>query len=82
MDRGNMGKICLLVAGLLLIAACGKAPQARFGPDKFAVLDWQRAERSHPEYKKLEQGEKILKDLLEKRKAQEALAKAQLGSLN
>ena len=82
MDRGSMVKVSLLVAGVLLIAACGKAPGASIGADRFAVVDWQRAERSHPEYKKLEQGEQILKDLLEKRKAQEALAKAQLGSLN
>ena len=79
MDRGSMVKVSLLVAGVLLIAACGKAPGASIGPDRFAVVDWQRAERSHPEYKKLEQGEQILKDLLEKRKAQEALAKAHHG---
>ena len=82
MDRGSIGKLSLLVAGVLLISACGKGPQAPVGPDKIAVLDWQRAELSHPAYKKLEQGEKILKDLLEKRKAQENLAKAQLGSLD
>ena len=82
MDRGSIGKLSLLVAGVLLISACGKAPQAPVGTDKIAVLDWQRAELSHPAYKKLELGEKILKDLLEKRKAQENLAKAQLGSLD
>ena len=56
MDRGSMVKVSLLVAGVLLIAACGKAPGASIGADRFAVVDWQRAERSHPEYKKLEQG--------------------------
>lgn len=81
MDRGSIGKLSLIVAGVLLISACGMAPKAPVGPDKIAVLDWQRAERSHPAYKKLEQGEKILKDLQERRKSQEDLAKAQLGSL-
>ena len=81
MDRGSIGKLSLIVAGVLLISACGMAPKASVGPDKIAVVDWQRAERSHPAYKKLEQGEKILKDLQERRKSQEDLAKAQLGSL-
>ena len=81
MDRGSIGKLSLIVAGVLLISACGMAPKAPVGPDKIAVVDWQRAERSHPAYKKLEQGEKILKDLQERRKSQEDLAKAQLGSL-
>ena len=81
MDRGSIGKLSLIVAGVLLISACGMAPKAPVGPDKIAGVDWQRAERSHPAYKKLEQGEKILKDLQERRKSQEDLAKAQLGSL-
>ena len=83
MDRGSIKKLGLLVAGILLLSACGKAPVgSEPGHEKLAVLDWQRAESSHPEYKKLEQGQKLLKDLLEKRKAQEELAHAQLGSLD
>ena len=83
MDRGSIGKLGLLVAGVLLFAACGKAPVgSEPGHEKLAVLDWQRAESSHPEYKKLEQGQKLLKDLLEKRKTQDELAHAQLGSLD
>ena len=82
MDRGSIKKLGLLVAGILLLSACGKAPAVGLGTEKIAVLDWQRAESSHPEYKKLEQGQKLLKDLLEKRKAQEELAHAQLGSLD
>lgn len=81
MDRGSIVKWSLIVMGALLISACGRAP-AITGKDKIAVVDWQRAESSHPEYKKLQQGEKILKDLLDKRKAQEDLAKVQLGSLD
>ena len=82
MDRGSIKKLGLLVAGILLLSACGKAPAVGPGTEKIAVLDWQRAESSHPHYKKLEQGQKILKDLLAKRKAQEELAHAQLGSLD
>ena len=82
MDRGSIKKLGLLVAGILLLSACGKAPAVGPGTEKIAVLDWQRAESSHPEYKKLEQGQKLLKDLLEKRKAQEELGHAQLGSLD
>ena len=81
MDRGSIVKWSLIVMGALLISACGRAP-AITGKDKIAVVDWQSAESSHPEYKKLQQGEKILKDLLDKRKAQEDLAKVQLGSLD
>lgn len=84
MDRGSLVKVSLLVAllsaGVLLISACAKAPLS--SSEKIAVVDWQRAMSSHAEYKKLEQGEKILKDLLERRKIQADLAKAQLGSLD
>lgn len=82
MDRSSIKKLGLLVAGILLLSACGKAPAVGPGTEKIAVLDWQRAESSHPHYKKLEQGQKILKDLLAKRKAQEDLARTQLGSLD
>ena len=70
MDRGSIGKMGLLVASALLIAACGGAPRSS-NPERIAIVDWQRAMSSHPEYKRLEQGTKILKDLQEKRKAQE-----------
>ena len=81
MDRGSIGKMGLLVASALLIAACGGAPRSN-NPERIAIVDWQRAMSSHPEYKRLEQGTKILKDLQEKRKAQEHLARTQLGSLD
>ncbi|MGM9582935.1 MAG: hypothetical protein ACI3WU_04385 [Phascolarctobacterium sp.] len=81
MDRGSIGKLGLLVASALLIAACGVAPRSS-NPERIAVVDWQRAVSGHPDYKSLEQGTRILKDLQEKRKAQENLARAQLGSLD
>ena len=48
MDRGSIKKLGLLVAGILLLSACGKAPAVGPGTEKIAVLDWQRAESSHP----------------------------------
>ena len=82
MDRYSFGKLSLMLVAALLLSACGRTPGAPVnGKDKLAVINWQQAVSSHPDYKKLQQGEKILKDLQEKRKGQEDLAKAQLGSL-
>ncbi|MDY4919619.1 MAG: hypothetical protein SO119_00840 [Phascolarctobacterium sp.] len=84
MDRGSLVKMSLVLTAALVISACGssltKAPSAQ--RDKIAVINWQQAVQSHPEYQKLQQGKKILQDLLDKRKKQEHLAKAQLGSLD
>lgn len=81
MDRNSFGKLSLMLLAALLVSACGRTSGGLNGRDRVAVVNWQRAVSSHPEYKKLQQGEGILKDLLEKRKGQEDLAKAQLGSL-
>ena len=82
MDRYSFGKLSLMLVAALLLSACGRTPGAPVnGKDKLAVINWQRAVSSHPDYKKLQQGEKILKDLQEKRRSQMDLAKAQLGSL-
>ena len=40
MDRGSIKKLGLLVAGILLLSACGKAPAVGPGTEKIAVLDW------------------------------------------
>ena len=72
---------CALLAAAMLIAACGSKPGAGSG-EKIALINWEQAVKEHPEYQRFAQGEKILKDLLEKRKAQEELAKAQLSSLD
>lgn len=82
MDRYSFGKFSLMLVAALLLSSCGRTPAASVtGKDKIAVINWQQAMSSHPDYKRLQQGEKILKDLQEKRRSQMDLAKAQLGSL-
>ena len=80
MKKNKLVKISAIIAAALLISACSAnihGPQ-----EKIAVINWEQAVSAHPQYAKLEQGEKILQDLLNKRKGQEELAKAQLSSLN
>lgn len=69
-------KLCLIITVILVVSACGNSRQG-----KIAVVSWQLLEASHPMYGKLEQGEKILKDLQMRRLDQERLARAQLGSV-
>lgn len=80
MKKNKLVKISAIIAAALLISAC--STNVRGPQEKIAVIDWEQAVSAHPQYAKLEQGEKILQDLLNKRKGQEELAKAQLSSLN
>ncbi len=80
MKKKKLGKIGAMIAAALLISACNANIHGQ--QDKIAVINWEQAQRAHQQYSKLEQGEKILQDLLNRRKGQEELAKAQLGSLN
>lgn len=80
MKKNKMVKISAIIAAALLISAC--STNVRGPQEKIAVINWEQAVSAHPQYAKLEQGEKILQDLLNKRKGQEELAKAQLSSLN
>lgn len=80
MKKNKLVKISAIIAAALLISAC--STNARGPQEKIAVINWEQAVSAHPQYAKLEQGEKILQDLLNKRKGQEELAKAQLSSLN
>lgn len=79
-EEEQAGKISAIIAAALLISAC--STNVRGPQEKIAVINWEQAVSAHPQYAKLEQGEKILQDLLNKRKGQEELAKAQLSSLN
>lgn len=80
MKKNKLVKISAIIAAALLISAC--ITNVRGPQEKIAVINWEQAVSAHPQYAKLEQGEKILQDLLNKRKGQEELAKAQLSSLN
>ncbi len=80
MKKNKLVKISSIIAAALLISAC--STNIRGPQEKIAVINWEQAVSAHPQYAKLEQGEKILQDLLNKRKGQEELAKAQLSSLN
>ena len=80
MKKNKLVKISAIIAAALLISAC--STNVRGPQEKIAVINWEQAVSAHPQYAQLEQGEKILQDLLNKRKGQEELAKAQLSSLN
>lgn len=80
MKKNKLVKISAIIAAALLISAC--STNVRGPQEKIAVINWEQAVSAHPQYAKLKQGEKILQDLLNKRKGQEELAKAQLSSLN
>lgn len=80
MIRKRLGKIGAVVAAALLISACSANIPGH--QEKMAVINWEQAVSAHPDYAKLQQGEKVLADLISKRKNQEELAKSQLGSLN
>ena len=80
MKKNKLVKISAIIAAALLISAC--STNVRGPQEKIAVINWEQAVSAHPQYAKLEQDEKILQDLLNKRKGQEELAKAQLSSLN
>ena len=80
MKKNKLVKISAIIAAALLISAC--STNVRGPQEKIAVINWEQAVSAHPQYAKLEQGEKILQDLLNKRKGQEELAKAQLSSPN
>ena len=80
MKKNKLVKISAIIAAALLISAC--STNVRGPQEKIAGINWEQAVSAHPQYAKLEQGEKILQDLLNKRKGQEELAKAQLSSLN
>lgn len=69
----------VLLISSLLAAACGSVNTTG---ERIAVADWKKAVAGHPQYKKLQQGEAIVQDLVKKRKAQEEIAKQQLSSLD
>ena len=73
--------ICIGCIIALLASACAGGSKYN-GGDKIAVVNWEKAVAQHPQYKKLKQGEAVHADLVKKRREQEALAKAQMSSLD
>ena len=65
MKKNKLVKISAIIAAALLISAC--STNVREPQEKIAVINWEQAVSAHPQYAKLEQGEKILQDLLNKR---------------
>lgn len=70
--------ICIGCVIALLASAC---TGSNTGGEKIAVVNWDKVVSQHPQQKKLKQGEAIHADLVKKRREQEALAKAQMASL-
>lgn len=64
---------------VFMLSACGNNVQTN--SDKIAVVKWEKAVESHPEYPRLVQGEKIVKNLILRRDAQAEIGKSQMGSL-
>ena len=80
MVRKRLLWACALLAAIMLLSACGTSTGS--SGEKIAVINWEKAVSAHPGYGKLQQGERVLRDLVAKRKSQAESANAQLGSLN
>lgn len=72
-------KLLALVSFVMLFAACTSTNKTN--TEKIAVVNWEKTVQGHPEYARLQQGEKIVKNLVMRRDAQVQLAKSQLSSL-
>jgi len=69
--------ICMVLA--LLVSGCANEANKQ---GKIAVVNWDKAVTSHPLDSKLKTGEKILKELVQRRKDQENIARTQMTSLS
>ena len=72
-------RLLALVCFVMLFSAC--AGNDKTSTEKIAVINWEKTVQGHPEYARLQQGEKIVKNLVVRRDAQVQLAKSQLSSL-
>lgn len=57
MKKNKLVKISAIIAAALLISAC--STNVRGPQEKIAVINWEQAVSAHPQYAKLEQGEKF-----------------------
>ncbi|MDO4177674.1 MAG: hypothetical protein Q4D21_00655 [Phascolarctobacterium sp.] len=72
-------KISLCVVLALLVSGCANDSNKQ---GKIAVVNWEKAVSAHPLDAKLKTGEKILKELVQRRKYQENIARTQMSSLS
>lgn len=72
-------RLLALVCFVMLFAAC--ANNNKTNTEKIAVINWEKTVQGHPEYARLQQGEKIVKNLVMRRDAQAQLAQSQMSSL-
>ena len=78
MSKGFV-KFGLYLALALLVSGCNNQTSKK---TDIAVVNWEKAVNAHPMHHKLETGEKILKDLLQRREDQENLARTQMTSIS
>lgn len=79
MSRKKLAGIAAVCAAFLLVSACSSGISGN--REKMAVIDWDRAVAEHPDYRQLQQGEKVFKELTVKRKDQEKISLMQLDNL-
>jgi len=73
-------KSIFLVAFSLVLFGCGSG--VKTSTEKIAVIKWDKAVSSHPEYPRLKQGEKIVENLVHRRDAQAKLGTSQMESVS
>lgn len=74
--------MCALLSVALLVSACGSNLGMKKGSPSIAVIDWQKALESHPQYKKLQQSEQAVNIAVRLRDEQLAFGKKQLQLLD
>lgn len=72
-------KLLVLVCVVILCAGCSNT--SKTNTEKIAVINWEKTVQGHPEYARLQQGEKTVKNLVVRRDAQVQIAKSQMSSL-
>ena len=80
MSRKSLITLGMAVLVAFLISACGTPMQSK--GEKIAFIDYAKVIKTHPEKHKLEIGEYILKDLVQRRQLQERMAVEQLKSMS
>lgn len=72
-------KLMALVCVVFMLSAC--ASGINTDKEKIAVVKWEKIVAGHPEFARLQQGEKIIKNLVLRRDAQLQIAKSQMENV-